>query len=280
MRPLRPVARLRGGAEPACARGPQRHAVQHTWARRARRLPVALRRRLESFRFAWVLGPPDFMLPTADAPTSEPSSRASAKPSGRPRRLRSCAVLGSRRRADPELLRRGDVRKRVTRLVQDYGGDRDLALRSLRLARLELQRRVHFPPRGVLGDGVCRGVGTLEPNLDRAIDEDRRLAARDGIYALLPTLGRAAPRRPRTARVRHRPPAPAPRGGDRGESTAADAESRSCGRACGELRCAVPVDAVSIRRGRSPAGQAPAPNLRLLEFCGRSGTTRGCAPFG
>ncbi|MGN6797885.1 MAG: DUF5937 family protein, partial [Gaiellaceae bacterium] len=50
---------------------PQLHAVQHRWVRRARRLPVALRRQIEAFRFAWLLGPPDFMLPLADAPGFE-----------------------------------------------------------------------------------------------------------------------------------------------------------------------------------------------------------------
>lgn len=169
---------------------PRLHAMQHRWVRRARRLPVALRRRIEAFRFAWVLGPPDFMLPVGDAPDFDAEL---ARLRTLPADLVAFQFLrpfwdhaGER---DPDLLRRTDVRAHVSRQVEIYGGERDLALllfddpATLRDAFLDLIEEYW---QAAFGDEW----GRLAPQLSAAVDEDRALVECDGIYALLPKLGR------------------------------------------------------------------------------------------
>ena len=90
---------------------------------------------------------------------------------------------------DPELLRRADVRKRVTRLVEEYGGDSELAL-LLFDAPLELRDAFLSLLEDYWETAFAEEWATLEADLGAAIDEDRDQVEREGIYALLPTLGR------------------------------------------------------------------------------------------
>lgn len=169
---------------------PRLHAVQHGWVRRARRLPVALRRKVEAFRFAWVLGPPDFMLPLADAPDFEAEL---ARLRSIPADLVAFQFLrpfwDHAGRNDPELLRRSDVRETVSRQVEIYGGERDLAL-LLFDDPAELQHAFLSLVEEYWRAAFSDEWGMLAPKLSAAVDEDRSVVDREGIYALLPTLAR------------------------------------------------------------------------------------------
>jgi DNA-binding transcriptional ArsR family regulator len=169
---------------------PRLHAVQHGWVRRARRLPVTLRRRIDAFRFAWLLGPPDFMLPLADAPDFHAEL-------ARLRRVPADLVAFQFLRPfwdhagehDPELLRRDDVRDLVSRRVEVYGGERDLAL-LLFDAPGDLQDAFLSLIEDYWEAAFADEWATLGPKLVAGIEEDRDLVGREGIYAFLPTLGR------------------------------------------------------------------------------------------
>lgn len=168
---------------------PKRHAVQHRWVRRARRLPSGLRRRLEDFRFAWLYGPPDFMLPTDVAPEFD---RELERLRALPAELVAFEFLrpfwdhsGER---DPELLRSDRVRAHVARRVEVYGGERALALllfddpgelRDRFLALLADYRDELFGAEWA----------TLERQLAEAVAEGEERIAADGLYPLLATFG-------------------------------------------------------------------------------------------
>jgi DNA-binding transcriptional ArsR family regulator len=169
---------------------PRLHAVQHNWVRRARRLPVALRRRLEAFRFAWILGPPDFMLPIADAPDF---GAELARLRNVPTDLVAFEFLrqfwdhaGDR---DRELLRRADVREHVSQQIEIYGGDRALAM-LLFDGPDELRETFLSLLEDYWDSAFAEEWETLEPDLVAAKNDDREQIERDGIYTLLPTLGR------------------------------------------------------------------------------------------
>ena len=169
---------------------PRLHAVQHGWVRRARRLPVALRRSIEAFRFAWVLGPPDFMLPVADAPDF---GAELARLRSVPAELVAFQFLrpfwDHAGKHDPALLRRADVRGYVSRQVEVYGGERELALRLFD-APGELQEAFLVLIEEYWEAAFADEWTRIEPNVSAAIAEDREFVEREGIYALLPTLGR------------------------------------------------------------------------------------------
>ena len=109
--------RVRGGAEPARPRRPKLHAVQHGWVRRARRLPVELRRRIEAFASPGCSGRPTSCSRQRLRRTSRLSSHGCERRAGRPGRVPvPAAVLGPRRRARPRAAaarRRARARARV-----------------------------------------------------------------------------------------------------------------------------------------------------------------------
>jgi DNA-binding transcriptional ArsR family regulator len=168
---------------------PKRHAVQHRWVRRARRLPPDLRRRLEAFRFAWLLGPPDFMLPSEVSPDL---GSELDRLRGLPPDLVAFEFLrpfwdhGGRR--EPELLQSAQVRDRVANRVAVYGGDRELALllfddpAALRAQFLSLLEEYW-------DEAFGEEWGRLEPELAAAEREGREQIEREGVYSLLSTLG-------------------------------------------------------------------------------------------
>jgi DNA-binding transcriptional ArsR family regulator len=169
---------------------PKRHAAQHAWVRRARRLTPGLRRRLQDFRFAWLFGPPDFMLPQAVAPDFDAELE----------RLRSLpaelvafeflrAFWDHSGERDPALLRNRTVREHVSRRVGAYGGDRDLALL---LFDDPAELRARFL--ALLSDYRDELFGAewakLERELAGAVVEAQEQLATDGLYPLLETFGR------------------------------------------------------------------------------------------
>jgi DNA-binding transcriptional ArsR family regulator len=167
---------------------PRRHAAQHQWVRRARRLPVSLRRKLDAFRFAWIHGPPDFVLPERRADELAPELE-------RLRRLPVELVAfeflrpmwdhgGDR---DSRVLTDLDVRRHVLRRVRSQGGDPELALllfddpEALRDRFLELIGEYW---QEAFADEWAR----VEPALTTAMDEAQKLVAAGGLYALLESL--------------------------------------------------------------------------------------------
>jgi DNA-binding transcriptional ArsR family regulator len=164
---------------------PRRHAAQHHWVRRARRLPAALRQRLDAFRFAWIHGPPDFALP-------ERRAGDLASELERLRRLPVELVAfeflrpmwdhGGQR--DSRLLVDPNVRKHVRRRVRALGGDPELALllfddpEGLRDRFLEL-----------IGDywreAFAEEWARVEPALSTVADEANALVAAGDLYVLL-----------------------------------------------------------------------------------------------
>jgi DNA-binding transcriptional ArsR family regulator len=168
---------------------PKRHAVQHRWVRRARRLPAPLRRRLEAFRFAWLFGPPDFMLPTAVATDfGAELERLRALPAELVAFEFLRAFWDHSGERDPELLRSPQVRETVARRVGIHGGDGSQALlmfddpgelRERFLSLLEDYREELF------GEEWA----TLERQLADAVAEGQEALAHDGLYPLLSTFG-------------------------------------------------------------------------------------------
>jgi DNA-binding transcriptional ArsR family regulator len=167
---------------------PRRHAAQHHWVRRARRLPAPLRRRLEAFRFAWIHGPPDFALPDRRAGELAPELE-------RLRRLPAELVAfeflrpmwdhGGER--DARLFADKNVRRHARRRVRALGGDPELAL-------------LLFDDPGALRDRFLELIGDywqeafmeewarVEPALSTAADDADRLIAAGGLYTLLESL--------------------------------------------------------------------------------------------
>jgi len=172
--------------------GPKHHALHHEWVRRARRLPVALRRRIRGFAFAYETVIPDFLLPHAHG-----------------------ELLGF----DEELavlrcLEADDAAFEFLRPLYDHGGDRDPALLHDDAVRAHAERnaaelgadpklvRLIFDDPSklartfstLLADywsaAFAREWRRIEPQLARAVVDAGRTMARDGVYGLLGTLSR------------------------------------------------------------------------------------------
>lgn len=167
---------------------PKRHAAQHHWVRRARRLPVSLRRRFDAFRFAWIYGPPDFMLPI----------RAGGSLEAEIARLRGQAVElvafeflrplwdhgGDR---DPRVLADPVLRRRVRRRVGALGGDPQLA--DLLFDDPATLREQFFELLADYWDEAFAAEwATVEPQLSDAVDESHPDVAAGRLYTLLETL--------------------------------------------------------------------------------------------
>ena len=169
---------------------PKRHAAQHEWVRRARRLRPSLRKRLQDFRFAWRFGPPDFMLPTAVAPDFDAElERLSSLPAELIAFEFLRAFWDHAGERDPALLRNPTVREHVARRARAYGGDGDLAL-LLFDDPGELRGRFL----GLLSDYRDELFGAEWNGLGRelagAVEEAQTRLAADGLYPLLATFGR------------------------------------------------------------------------------------------
>jgi DNA-binding transcriptional ArsR family regulator len=156
--------------------------------RRARRLPVSLRRRLDRFRFAWIYGPPDFMLPRCVSGGLEDEI---ARLRLMPAELAAFEFLrplwdhgGDR---DPAVLADATVRAHVRRRVGAIGGDPQLAQllfddpEGLRERFLELL--ADYWAQAFEGEWA-----DVEPRLAAAVDEARTHVAGGTVYALLETL--------------------------------------------------------------------------------------------
>jgi DNA-binding transcriptional ArsR family regulator len=167
---------------------PKRHAVQHGWVRHARRLPAGLRREVEAFRFAWLFGPPDFMLPTGVVDDfDEELERFRALPA----ELVAFEFLrpfwdhsGDR---DPALLERKDVREHVARRVAVYGGEREHALLLFDHPE-ELRERFLAGLEGYWTNAFADEWARLAPALDEARREGEEQIALEGIWPLLASL--------------------------------------------------------------------------------------------
>ena len=167
---------------------PKRHAAQHGWVRRTRRLPTDLRRGIEAFRFAWLFGPPDFMLPTHVARDfHEELARLRAVPD----ELVAFEFLrpfwdhsGVR---DAALLRRADVREHVVRRVAVYGGERELAL-LLFEDPAALREQFLWQLEAYWDSAFAEEWARLGPELESALAEGEERVAREGLWPLLTEL--------------------------------------------------------------------------------------------
>ena len=169
---------------------PKRHAAQHAWVRRARRLTPSLRRRLQDFRFAWLFGPPDFLLPRRSRPTSTPSSSGCARSRPSWSRSSSCArsgitpasatrrCSGTRPCASTSLAESGPTAATATSRCSSSTTLPSSASASWRL--LSDYRDELFGAEWA----------ALERELAGAVEEAEEQLAADGLYPLLSTFGR------------------------------------------------------------------------------------------
>ena len=162
---------------------PRRHAAQHHWVRRARRLAPSLRRRLEAFRFAWILGPPDFMLPAGrTAGFGAELRRLQRLPSELVafEFLRPMWDHGGDR--DPAVFARDDVRAQVARRARATRSDPQLAQLLFDDAD-ELRRRFLELLADYWEEAFAAEWVRVEPRLRAAVDESR-----GRVYPLLESL--------------------------------------------------------------------------------------------
>jgi DNA-binding transcriptional ArsR family regulator len=156
--------------------------------RRARRLPVSLRRRLDVFRFAWIHGPPDFMLPLRCGGRLEDEI---ARLRELPAELVAFEFLrplwdhgGDR---DPRVLVDPAVRARVRRRVVAIGGDPRLA--ELLFDDPEALRARFFELLADYWDEAFEAEWSeVEPRLAAAVDEASPQVAGGRVYSLLEAL--------------------------------------------------------------------------------------------
>lgn len=172
--------------------GPKHHALHHEWVRRARRLPVALRRRIRGFAFAYETVIPDFLLPHAHGEL-----------------LGFEEELAFVRSLEPD-----DAAFEFVRPLWDHGGDRDPARLRDPAVRERAERRgaalgadpklvrliFDDPPRlarafsTLLADywsaAFAREWKRIEPHLARTVAEAGRTMAHQGVYGLLGSLSR------------------------------------------------------------------------------------------
>jgi DNA-binding transcriptional ArsR family regulator len=160
--------------------------------RRARRLPLALRRELDAFRFAWAGALPDFLLPAPDGGFDSFESELE--------RLHALDLEliafefmrplydhgGDR---DPAKLRDPSVRVQVERRARTVGGDPTLAL-LLFDDPGELRRRFTGALEAYWQAAFRAEWRRVEPELAAAVEEAGRVLAAEGVYPLLRTLGR------------------------------------------------------------------------------------------
>ena len=149
---------------------------------------MSLRRRLDAFRFAWIYGPPDFMLPV----------RAGGGLENEIARVRELAVElvafeflrplwdhgGDR---DPRVLADSVVRTRVRRRVGAIGGDPQLA-ELVFDDPATLRERFLVLLADYWDEAFDAEWADVEPRLSAAVDEARADVASGHIYSLLETL--------------------------------------------------------------------------------------------
>ncbi|MDX6476881.1 MAG: hypothetical protein QOH95_2392 [Gaiellaceae bacterium] len=171
---------------------PKHHALQHGWVRRARRLPVALRREIDAFRFAWFGDVPDFLLPSPDGDFDSFEEELD-RLRGLDHELVAFEFLrplwdheGDR---DAAKLDRLDVRAHVERRALAVGGDPALALLLFDDPGALLERFLE-----VLAEywnaAFAEEWERLEPLLAEAVVDAGRQVAAGGLYSLFAGLSR------------------------------------------------------------------------------------------
>jgi DNA-binding transcriptional ArsR family regulator len=172
--------------------GPKHHALQHEWVRRARRLPVGLRRRIRAFSFAYHAMVPDFLLPSAHGDDLAFDDELAALRALDPEQaafefLRPLWDHEGVR--DPAKLRDPDVRAHAERRAEQVGADPVLAALIFD-DPAELARRFAALLADYWEAAFGREWTRLEPQLARTVVDAGRTMAREGVYALLGSLSR------------------------------------------------------------------------------------------
>jgi DNA-binding transcriptional ArsR family regulator len=166
---------------------PKHHPLQHPWVRKARSLPVALKRDIAAFSFAYRRQVPDLVAPS---PEHELRSFEAELAALRSLDAETVALEFTRPlydtegRRDTSLLEREDVRRQITRAARFFRSDPRLA-RLVWEDPLRLRDRFADLVERYWEAAFAEEWERLEPLLAESVSEAGRRIAADGLYPFL-----------------------------------------------------------------------------------------------